>query len=261
MAPRLPRPVGFGFRKGFAFNLVCGAYFLLLSPYVTAAARAGISEEAGTPAPAVWLGILLIAAMTLETVSLPEKMRFARRSVADRQEGDASSAGLFFLWMFHCVIAILVLFHAAAQFGVDLAAKEGDPQPPAWVLLFIPLVVIKELYLLTSIWLGKAPEASAARYSRPSPREWFHDLVLIIYACIASSVTWGLVSGRPLDPSDPVKMIVNGVAATLVFLIFYLPMRIPYWYEEWMQVRQGRDVVRFVLSLLSVLVPALWALG
>jgi hypothetical protein len=37
-----------------------------------------------------------------------------------------------------------------------------------------------------------------------------------------------MISGSPLDPAAPGRMIVNAFAAALLFLLFSLPMRIPY---------------------------------
>jgi hypothetical protein len=240
-------------REGLLFHLICGLYFLAISPRVVAAAR-------GAEAPAFWLGGLLLLAMILEVRALPEKMKFVNFAIRGRRQGDASSGGLFFLWMFHAVISILVLFHAVRQFGVEISPKEGSTDLPVWLSALMPLIVIKELYLLTAIWLGKGHDLPAGRYTRPNPREGFCDFVLIAYACLAYSVTWGMISGAPLDPANPGRMLVNGFAATLLFLIFYLPMRIPYFLEEWTAIETRRDRFRFLGSLLLALIPALWSL-
>lgn len=217
-------------------------------------------SEGASPGAFPWLGVLLALVMILEVYSLPEKLKFVHFAIRERREGDASSTGLFFLWMFHTVISILVLFHAANAFGAKVFDREEGSEMPGWLGALIFLVVIKELYLLFPIWLSDGANLSAERYARPKRREWFHDLVLVSYACLAYSLTWGMMADTPLQREHPVMGVVNTLVASLLFLIFYLPMRIPYQMEEWAGVETGRDLLRWVLSILAALVPAIWAL-
>jgi len=69
-----------------------------------------------------------------------------------------------------------------------------------------------------------------------------------------------MISGSPLDPAVPGRMIVNAFAAALLFLLFSLPMRIPYLLEEGTAVGTRRELFRFLGSLLLALIPALWSL-
>ncbi|MBL9160638.1 MAG: hypothetical protein JNJ70_24365 [Verrucomicrobiales bacterium] len=253
-APDFPRSV---FRsKGLVFNLVCGAYFLFLSPHVVSAVQAGAKGEG----KAVWLGVLLILLMLLEVRSLPAKLKIVHVALRDQRTGDATSAGVFFLWMFHAVISILVFLQAMAAFGAEPVAKDGSGDLPVWMGALVFLVVIKELYLLGPIWLTNGAKSPAKLHARPRPEEGFHDLVLVSYACLAYSLVSGLMEQQPLPRGEPLALVVNVFAASVVFLIFYLPMRIPYQIEEWAAVRSRGDFWRWVLSILAALVPAVWAL-
>lgn len=261
MTDPAPVPSSFGFRReGLFFNLICGAYFLLVSPHVVAAVKAGAHPDPTSPGASPWLGALLALVMILEIYSLPEKLKFVHFAIRERREGDASSVGLFFLWMFHTVISILVLFHAANAFGANVFDREKGSEMPGWLGVLVFLVVIKELYLLFPIWLSDGANLPAERYARPKRREWFHDLVLVSYACLAYSLTWGIMADTPLQREHPVMWVVNTLVASLLFLIFYLPMRIPYQVEEWAGIKTGGDLLRWVLSILAALVPAIWAL-
>lgn len=257
-APRRLRPASR--HEGLVFNLLCGAYFLLVSPHVVEVARRGMEPAANRSGPALWLGVLLLLASLLEVRALPEKLRFVHFAIRDRKPGDGGSIALFFLWMFHAVISVLVVVLAAREFGADVDTRDGTPDFPMWLSALMPVVVIKELYLLITIW-GPGRELPASRYARPRSAERFHDAVLIAYACLAYSVTWGMVSENALGGSNPMETAVNTLAASLLFLMFYLPMRIPYLLEEWSFLETRADRLRFAASLLTAMIPAVWPLA
>lgn len=246
-------------REGFVFNGICGVYFLFLAPHVVALVRRDAEPVANETGPAVWLGVLLLAATLLEIRSLPEKLRFVRAALGDRNPGDGGSVALFFLWMFHAAISCLVVVLAAREFGADVNVHDGTPDFPNWLSFLMPVVVIKELYLLLSIWSSGKP-SSEHRYIRPNASEFFHDVVLVSYACLAYSATWGLVAGDSLGGDNGFEVALNACIAGILFLIFYLPMRIPYLLEEGAMIRTRGDRLRFVGSLLMAMIPAIWAL-
>lgn len=240
--------------EGFAFNGLCAVYFLTLGPIVTEAGFAAMHEE---ETRVIWLGVLLIAIMLVEIYAFPKKMRYVRQAV--QEHGDSMGAG-FLLWMFHAVISIILLFLVAGCFGVKI---EEDSELPGWMMVAIPVTVIKELGFLMCLIIGRGDEEEKdVRYNRPNRKEWVLDLILIAYACIAYSVTWSVITKNvSMERDNPVMFGVNLFVSFLLFLIFYLPLRIPYWLEEIARVKTGRDVAMLVGSILLVYIPAIWGLG
>lgn len=239
--------------EGFVFNVICAVYFLTLAPKVV---DAGDFAMRGGPGTVVWLGILLITISLLEIYAFPTKMRFVREAAGE--QGDQPGNG-FWLWMFHCVISVILLFLIAGSFGVRIEGE--DSEMPGWLGALIPVVVIKELIFLGFVFSMKEKKEDRKpdpRYRRPSGKEWLVDLILVCYACIVWSATWGAITeGMSMEREDPVMFVVNLFVSSLLFLIFYLPLRIPYWLEEMAQVKTAADAWKLAASVLIVLVPVI----
>jgi len=246
--------------EGLGFNLICGLYFLFFSPLVIATVRSGLGDDSGEGASGFWLGILLLLAMGAEIWALPEKLKFVRTAMRQRNPELGTSTGLIYLWIFHATVTIILLAIAARELGADVLKKGEDQDLPGWFLTLIILSVLKELYLLFAMWGMFDGNEIHPRYVRPKKREWVCDILLIFYACLAYSCTWGMVSETSLERSHPVMLVINIVASSLIFLIFYLPMRIPYLQEEWSEMKGAGDFFRWLFSLLMALVPAVWSL-
>jgi hypothetical protein len=243
--------------EGLAFNAACAVYFVTLAPIIVAAANTAMRDPERTVA---WFGALVIGISLAEIYAFPVKMRFVRE--AAREQGDEMGAG-FLLWMFHAVISIILLFLAAGAFGFPVEGA-GESDMPWWLAALIPVVVIKELVFLGFLFHGGGADSRGAdlRYQRPNRREWLADLILVVYACVAYSATWSAITtGISMEKDNPVMFIVNLVVSSLLFLMFYLPLRIPYWLEEMARAKTARDAWMLVGSILLVLVPAIARLG
>jgi hypothetical protein len=131
------------------------------------------------------------------------------------------------------------------------------PEMPWWMVLVFVAVVAKELFLLfCMIMAGEL--VPAGRYARPNRKEWLLDVVLVAHACPGCSATWSLISmNTPLGSDNPGMFVVNLLLSSLLFLIFYLPLRIPYLLEERARLSGGRDWLVLILSILVVMVPAI----
>jgi len=246
--------------EGVVFNLICGGYFLFLSPLVISTVRSGLGDDTGEVAPAFWLGILLLLAMGAEIWALPEKLKFVRTAMRQRNPEMEVNTGLIFLWIFHATVTIILLGIAARELGADVFTKGKEHSLPGWFLTLIILSVLKELYLLLAMWGMFDGKEIDPRYVRPKQREWICDILLILYACLAYSSTWGMVSETSLERSNPVMFVINIFTSSLLFLIFYLPMRIPYLQEEWSEMKRPGQFFRWLVSLLMAVVPAVWSL-
>jgi len=83
--------------EGVVFNLICGVYFLFLSPLVISTVRSGLGDDTGEVAPAFWLGTLLLLAMGAEIWALPEKLKFVRTAMRQRNPEMQASTGIPYL--------------------------------------------------------------------------------------------------------------------------------------------------------------------
>ncbi len=240
--------------EGGLFNVLCAIYFITLGPRVVEAADHAIRVPGSK---VIWLGILIIGISAAEIYAFPAKLRYVRE--AARGFGDTIGAG-FLLWMFHAVISIILIFLSASAFGVTIS-DSSEAGMPWWLSLLIPVVVIKELVFLGFLMWDKEDTAAPSadpRYRRPNRREWLLDLILLGYACVAYSATWGMITNNlSMERENPVMFIVNLFVSSLLFLIFYLPLRIPYWLEEIAQTKTRSDRIKLIASILLVLIPAI----
>ena len=236
--------------EGILFNLLCACYFLLLAPYIQTISIANI--KGGTPIP--WFGVLLLIISIAETYAFPKKMKYVHKAIQDHH--DVFGNG-FFLWMFHTVISILITFSALASFGYDISPDSVNQ--PSNIVLFLPFfIVIKELYLLFTMMGMHDENDSLEAYKRPNQKEWVLDLILLSYACLAYTATWSTFTANMSMERDNMAMyMLNCVVASILFLIFYMPLRIPYYLEEIAQLKTNKEVFRFVLSILLVLISVI----
>lgn len=239
--------------EGWLFNLICAGYFVFISPFVKEATVSAIHDE-GIFIP--WLGIALITISLLEIYAFPKKMKYVHR--AAMKHGEEIKSG-FVLWMFHAVISIVITFTALESFGYNVVPEEGvESEPSGWLALLMFAVVIKELYLLFTIIGLHEGINQLEEHQRPNKKEWIIDLILLVYACLAYTATWeAITDNMDMDKHNTVMYIVNLFGASIMFLIFYMPLRIPYHLEEMVQLKTIQDVLKFFFGILVVLASVL----
>lgn len=236
-------------------NIFWALYILLLSETLLIYTRKHILENTGI----VYLfPALLIVAMLAETYALPRKLRyvFASGKAPGNEANNTDNEGClqFGLWMFHTLISTVITMFALQMLGFDI--KEAGNE--LFITLVLFAVIIKELVLLFFI-MGLTDNENTAPPPRYTANEWFCDVVLLIYACLAYTVTWQTITynmrGAPQE--NTAMLLVNMAASALLFLLFYLPLRIPYLIEETRQITDNRQAGWFALSMLQ-LVAAMW---
>lgn len=234
--------------EGLGFNLLCGLYFLFLSPLLQQSSTESIREGRIYP----WVAILLILISLLEVYAFPKKMKYVQVAVLKHQKKMPNG---FMLWLGHTVLSIVLCFAAMSALGYDMGDADAMPW---WMVLILPAIVIKELYFLV-LMMGLGHEVqNTAKYQRPNKKEWILDVMLLAYACIAYTVGWqGLSTGMDMDKDILPLYVVNLLLTSIIFLIFYMPLRIPYYLEEIAQLKTTGDCVKFVASILLVLIAAL----
>ena len=241
--------------EGLAFNAVCVLYFVLLAPGVAEVAGAAVKDPVAEP---VWLGVVLIAISLLEIYAYPVKMRIVRRAI--RHHGDDAGNSAVYLWMFHAVLSIIIVFTAASAFGVKIGGEGESQEMPWWLSLIIVVTVLKELAFLM-FTLGSGDDLPEGIYDRPKAKERIVDIILVVYACLGYTAIWGAITkDLEMQRHNLPMYMINLVLACLMFLIFYLPLRIPYVVEERAQIKNSTDELKFWGSVLLVMIPTVWAL-
>ena len=91
----------------------------------------------------LWLGFLLVGICLAEIWAFPVKMRFVNEAIRDN--GDAAGKAVY-LWIFHLLVSVILVFVIAGSFGVKLTEGKGD-EIPWFITDLIPVVIIKELAL------------------------------------------------------------------------------------------------------------------
>ncbi len=235
--------------EGLIFNLLCAFYFVFLEPFITEiSVETFHNEQAFSP----WFGTALIFIFFLEIYAFPKKMKYVHKTVMD--QGKKINHGII-LWMFHTVISISFMFMIFESFGFS----PGDLT--WWMSMLLFIVIIKELYFLFSM-IGLHDETDTLeKYKRPNKKEWLIDLILILYACMAYTVTWQtILNNTNMEKHNLPMYILNIFITSLLFLMFYMPLRIPYYLEEITQLKTNKDIVKFILSIFLVLISAISAL-
>ncbi len=231
------------------FDLCLVLFFL--APIVMEASAKNFEKG---PAFIPWLGIALIVISLLEIYAFPKKMKYVHKAIQD--EGKTIKSG-FTLWMFHAVISIIILFMTTEAFGYEIVDENVEENMPWWMAILIMAVVLKELYLLFTI-IGIDPNENLDAYQRPNKKEWIMDIILVLYACLAYTVTWQTITqNMNMEKQNRIMYILNLFLSTLMFLIFYLPIRIPYFLEEITQMDTPREWLRFIIPLLITIIAVI----
>ncbi len=235
--------------EGLIFNLLCALYCTFLGPSVLAVSTHNLQEEASFMP---WFGIVLLTISLLETYALPKKMNYVHKSILNHQ--DVAGSG-FVLWMFHLLISLSITVAALKAFDINVLENGASHTTNWYAVVLLVLVVIKELYLLLFIVGGFGEEEQLNNYERPNKKEWICDLILCCYACIAYTVIWeSMTEGMRMEKENPPMFLLNICVSSLLFLFFYLPLRIPYYLEEMAQIKTKKEVLKFVFSILIVLI-------
>jgi len=244
--------------EGFFFSTVCICYFLLFAPEVAETASSAMKDPDASP---VWLGVVLIVLNLLEVYAFPVKVQTVRQVIRDQGGKAKGSGGAIFVRMFHAVLSVIVVFTAAGAFGLKIGEGEGETMElPWWMSLIIVTTVIKELAFLMCI-LGVSEEDGGKKSTRSMAKERFVDFILLAYSCIGFTAVWGAITtDMEMQRQVPVMYVINLILACLMFLIFYLPFRIPYLMEERALIKGTRDEARFWILILVVMIPAVWVL-
>jgi|GEM_PF-1896053 len=181
--------------------------------------RAAIFENRENPV----LGLLLFGIIVAEFVAYVWKSKSARVS-------EDGFGGIFLIWIFHTVIAVLMSITAMTMLGYSM----DDVSCQMVLVLF--LTVIKELAILGVVAV-KSDKKNDEKISR-----WKSIGADVIFA-VFYSLAYTIVIGNILAPSNYENylfaawyakplMIMNTLIIILLFFMFYMPMRMAYFIFE-----------------------------
>jgi hypothetical protein len=235
-------------QRGVFFNALFLVYLATLQPLLLGRMDAVINRDQRD----VFVGTLILLIMVLETLGLWLKVPPVMRRLLER-DPERNPAGIFFfaVWALHTVLSALLLFPFLKSFGLDRNEAVG--------ITLLVLVVLKELVLLGYLMIGAENRARKLLPGNLSRAELAGDLLLFLFASVAFSATWGVISpGVPVFKGNLALILVNLFGSGLIFLILFLPLRMVYVIEEWNT--RGYAPWLVATTLLNT-VAAVWSLG
>jgi len=212
----------------------------------------------------IYFGIALITIQVLETYAFFKKMKYVRRSILERKPKlsleniEDLEASAMVLCFFHMVVSMVMLFAAAALMGANMDVIFDEN---LWFIALSFFIVIKEIILLMSLIGLQENDENLEEYKRPNSREWKIDLILFFYSCLAYTATWGSISvNTPMNKENPPMYALNLFVAATLFLMFYMPIRIPYFIEGLSRKDDEKDLFKFLAPLGLVVLSVIFSL-
>jgi len=230
-------------------HLISALYFYFLAPLVYEKIMAVLHDEKEIP----WVGFLIIALIIGETYAYFKKMKFVNYFY--HKMNKSIGIGGFVLWLMHFVVTFFFVYVALAAFGYKKVLDAGD-QIPSWMSLLFFVMALKEITFIMPI-VG----VSFSEKKREKPtNHWHVDLILLINTWLIYTVLWGTLSTSGqvnLQVENTGMFILNIIFASVVFLFFYLPLRIPYLLKDTLYLKTTSDYIKFSLPIVLVLYSAI----
>lgn len=240
-----------GWLRGSGSALAFYLYAFLAAPPLARALKAGLAE-----AGAIWWpGLLLLLVMLAEPFGLRWKLQFLRRrNRAEAFEPQGSMLGIFSAAAIgHMIVTLMVGMLMLDCWGV---VGTGSDAGSTWWGAVIVALILKEFAAFFAC-VGQS-------VSREAPGHWqehLADFFLLAFGCVAYTAWWGAlldlgdIAGESLGMKLVLVPLLGGV-----FLLFYLPLRLPFLLEEaYLQPAQGRKkriLVELAIGLVFGLYPA-----
>ncbi len=212
-----------GMLKAHLFPLLFYLYAFAGAPLVRRAFD--LSLHGDKPKPL--LGILLFTVLILETVGL----RWKSQALKDRALPEAFArpiSGLgYAAGIMHVLLVIFLGITALDTLGV-MAEGYDDGAQAKWLGIAFCVLLAKETVLMFLLAGEHRPGRSPAPW-----KETAADVFLLVFGCIAYTAFWeSLIAIGEFDRSNLIVYVVETLAVGLIFLIIYLPIRVPYLMEE-----------------------------
>lgn len=159
------------------------------------------------------------------------------------------------IWALRTVISLSMLMFLAKAFHID--------QHENLMFGLMILIVIKELVVFFMLFLTNFSHTDRLHPLRLAIRELCGDICILIYSFVAYTATIDLIFSRSGQITDHniALTILNIVAASLLFLLLYLPLRFIYIFEERRELKRTKLIwftyATIVLNLISA-IRAAW---
>jgi hypothetical protein len=211
--------------QGLLFNIAFATLALGLQIWGLPAVH-DLSDEALAADINTGIGIALLSLMVVEALALRIKLRsysYQRRSLR-MDAGGTQRTSLLVLWVLHIALSVLVGLIALDALGVVLSE-------PNWAnVAVITIIISKELYVLIMMLLPAdehEPMSAAGLF--------FADLTILLFSGATYAGVWRFLVDRPdvkIIDYTVNETLIQGAVAALVFLVFFIPVRIGFVPEE-----------------------------
>lgn len=214
--------------RPLAPHLLFAAYAFLIAPIVQASLANAAVDEAR---PLGWaiLALLLLEIPALHVLLKDAAYRAGKAAARDDDAGagDGNGAGtndaagpgvtVFLAWLAHMLIVIIMYFQALRALGRGDSLLEGG-----WPVFLIPLLVIKEIYVLVLL-LGKGGASAGS-----APVLFIANAVLFLFTCLVHTAYWGLLMHDPQFSGYSTPLFVmSTLVFGLFFAVFYAAVQLP----------------------------------
>ncbi len=185
-------------------------------------------------------GIILLTIFVLETVGIWIKAPeiYARL----KGENKEQSIHIFLVWMFHLVVMSFLLNFGLEGLGIHHDSSE-------FLYGFVMAIgLIREIVLLVRIIMS---EGATKKHS--GLNEIVADVFLTIFLCVGYTAIWETISANmqvELIMDDILLSVVYVGITMILFLIFFLPLRMMYVLEDFLTIRTKGDWMYWWFSIL-----------
>lgn len=238
-------------KRGILFNLLFFVYLLFFQPLLLRRVS-WVIERGQTD---FWLGMLMITVSILETFGIFWKTpAVAQRLKQAKRLGEADDAGfgfIFLVWIFHTVIAVSLMMMAFNAFGIWRTGQTDEIN--GWAMGIMVAVIIKEIVILV-FWIDQfttSAEENKLTKTNLFNREIWGDIALFLFGAVAFTSIWEFIaSNTPIDGGHIIYILIQYALAVLLCLMFFLPIRSLFIFEEFLNRTNTRDDLFFWGSIL-----------
>jgi hypothetical protein len=230
-------------------HLISALYFYFLAPIIYNNTMIVLQGKKEIP----WVGFLILVLILAETYAYFKKMKFVNYFY--HKMNKSIGVGGFVLWLMHFVVIFFFLYVALAAFGYKQILDDGD-QIPSWISLLFFVTALKEIIFIMPI-----VDMSIMDKQNVKPqKKWYVDVILLLNTWLIYTILWMTLasSGQVSLQVENIGMyILNIILASVVFLFFYLPLRIPYILQDILKIKTTTDFIKFSFPIVLVLYSAI----
>jgi uncharacterized membrane protein YidH (DUF202 family) len=243
--------------SGLVFNLLNAFYFYSIAPVIS---KIFLQDIYNDKHKVVWFGVFIFLLMLLETYAFLKKLDTIHSNYGKSDIG----AGFIFLWMLHWGIAIFTLFLGLSAMGYNVL-QHIDMGNTHWsISLLVFAISIKEIILLLKLMNIDSEDSIPKKHQKSiKQNNWIIDIILIMYSWVAYTITWTAVSkigDTDMHKENLAMYVGNIIIVSFLFLLFYLPIRIPYLLEENALNNTFKDHLKTAIPILIVMIAAITGL-